>query len=188
MGYFDKEKNVQDYIKMADGYDGTELINDLRNYLKNGLSILEIGMGPGVDLDILKKYYKVTGSDSSQVFIDRYKKLYPNADVIQLDAKSLKINRKFDCIYSNKVLIHLTKKDCIESFKKQKSILNPNGILLHSFWYGNKIEKHHGLLFVYYSEEELRRIVENDYDILKIQKYTEFKKNDSIYVILKQKN
>jgi len=187
MGYFDNEKGVRDYIKMAEGYDGSELINELRHYLKDGASILEIGMGAGVDLDILKKYYKVTGSDSSQVFIDRYKKLNPNADVFQLDAKSLDINRKFDCVYSNKVLIHLTKKDCIESFKKQISILNPNGILLHSFWNGNKIEKHHGLLFVYYTEEELRRMVENDYEILKIQKYTEFKKNGSIYVILKRK-
>ena len=61
-----------------------------------------------------KKYYKVTGSDSSQVFVDRYKKLHPEADVFQLDAKSLDINRNFDCIYSNKVLLHLTKQECSE--------------------------------------------------------------------------
>jgi trans-aconitate methyltransferase len=187
MGYFDNEKNVQDYIKMVDGSDGTELINELRNFLKNGSTILEIGMGPGKDLDILKKYYKVTGSDSSKIFVDRYKNQNPNADVIQLDAKSLKINRKFDCIYSNKVLIHISKKECIKSFKKQKMILNQDGILFHSFWHGNKIEKHHGLLFIYYTEDELRNIVKNDYNILKIQKYTEFEKNDSIYIILQRK-
>ena len=49
------------------------------------------------------------------VFIERYKNLNPNSDIIQLDAKSLNINRKFDCIYSNKVLIHITKKECNES-------------------------------------------------------------------------
>ena len=187
MGYFDNEKGVQEYIKMAKGYDGSELINELRHYLKDGATVLEIGMGPGVDLDILKKYYKVTGSDSSQVFIDRYKNLNPNSDIIQLDAKSLNINRKFDCIYSNKVLIHLTKKECIESLKRQKTILNPNGIVLHSFWHGDKTKEVNGLLFVYYKEDELRTMVKNDFNILKIQRYTEMKKNDSIYLLLQKK-
>jgi trans-aconitate methyltransferase len=187
MGYFDNKKNVQDYIKMVKGYDGTELINELRKYLKNGSSILEIGMGPGLDLDILKKYYISAGSDSSKIFVERYKKQQPEADVFVLDAKEINIKRKFDCIYSNKVLIHLTKKECIESLKKQKKILNQKGILFHSFWYGNKIEKHHGLLFVYYTEDELINMVKNDYKILKIQKYTEFENNDSFFVILQKK-
>ena len=73
------------------------------------------------------------------------------------------------------------------SLKKQKMILNPNGILFHSFWHGKKIEEHHGLLFVYYTEDELRNMIKNDYNILKIQKYTEFEKNDSIYIILQRK-
>jgi cyclopropane fatty-acyl-phospholipid synthase-like methyltransferase len=187
MGYFDNKKNVQNYIKMINGYDGRELINELKNFLKKDSTLLELGMGPGKDLDILKKFYKVTGSDNSQIFLERYKKQNPNAEVIKLDAKSLEINRKFDCIYSNKVLIHLTKEECNESLKKQKEILNQDGILFHSFWHGNKIEKHHGLLFVYYKEKELKKMVENDYDILKIQKYNEFKKDDSIYLVVKRK-
>ena len=109
MGYFDSEKNVLDYLKMVEGYDGTELINELRKYLKDGSTVLEIGMGPGVDLDILKKYYKVAGSDSSKIFVERYKKQHPDADVFLLDATEISLDRKFDCIYSNKVLIHLTK-------------------------------------------------------------------------------
>jgi 2-polyprenyl-3-methyl-5-hydroxy-6-metoxy-1,4-benzoquinol methylase len=187
MGYFDSEKNVLEYIKMVNGYDGRELIKELRSYLKEGSTVLEIGMGPGTDLDILKKYYCVTGSDSSEIFINRYKKKHPNADVLVIDAKEMEIDRKFDCIYSNKVLIHLTKDECIDSLKKQKKVLNPKGILFHSFWHGEKIEKHHGLLFTYYTEDELRSIVKDDYKILKIQKYMEFEKEDSLYVILQRK-
>jgi trans-aconitate methyltransferase len=169
---------------MVDGYDGSELINELRHYLKDKSTVLELGMGPGLDLDILKKYFVTTGSDSSQVFIQRYKKMHPKSDVIQLDAKTLDIDRKFDCIYSNKVLIHLTEKECYESLKRQKMILNSNGILFHSFWHGDKLEEHHGLLFTYYTEDKLKKMVEDDYNILKMKRYTEFKKNDSIYVIL----
>jgi cyclopropane fatty-acyl-phospholipid synthase-like methyltransferase len=187
MGFFDTEKGVQEYIKMVEDYDGSYLINELRHYLKDRSSLLELGMGPGMDLDILKKYYKVTGSDISQIFVERYKKLHPEAEVFQLDAKSLDINRKFDCIYSNKVLIHFTKQECGESFKKQKMILNPNGLLFHTFWYGDKIEEHYGLLFVYYLEDELKDMVKNDYNILKLQRYTEMEKNDSIYLVLQKK-
>lgn len=187
MGYFDSEKNVIDYIKMVKGYDGTELINELRPYLKESSTVLEIGMGPGADLDILAKYYKVTGSDSSKIFVDRYKKQNPDADVFVLDAKKMELERKFDCIYSNKVLIHFTKKECHQSLKKQKKNLNQNGILFHSFWHGDRVEKHHGILFNYYLEDELRSMVKDDYDILKIEKYMEFEKDDSIYLILQKK-
>ena len=187
MGYFDSEKNVNDYIKMVEGYDGTELINELRSYLKEGSTVLELGMGPGVDLDILAKYYKVTGSDSSKIFVERYKKLNPDADVFVLDAKNMELDRKFDCIYSNKVLIHFTKEECRQSLKKQKTLLNKKGILFHSFWHGDMVENHHGLLFTYYLEDELRAMVKDDYDILKIGKYMEFEKDDSIYLILQRK-
>jgi len=187
MGYFDSEKNVLKYIEMVEGYDGTELINELRPYLKDGSTVLEIGMGPGIDHDILKEFYKVAGSDSSTIFVNRYKKTHSDADVFILDVNEMKLDRKFDCIFSNKVLIHLTKDECLKSLKKQKKILNPKGILFHTFWHGNKIEEHHGLLFSYYTNDELRSMVKDDYDILKIQKYKEFEKDDSIYVILQRK-
>ena len=172
---------------MVDGYDGTELINELRNFLKDGSTVLEIGMGPGVDLDILKNYYKVAGSDSSKIFVERYKKQHPESDVFLLDVTDIKLDRKFDCIYSNKVLIHLTKEDCLKSLKLQKMVLNPGGILFHSFWQGDKVEEHHGLLFTYYNEDKIRSMVKDDYNILKIQKYKEFEKDDSIYIILQKK-
>jgi cyclopropane fatty-acyl-phospholipid synthase-like methyltransferase len=187
MSFFDTEKGVNEYIKMAEGYDGSDLIAELRNFLKDGSSVLEIGMGPGKDLDMLKKFYKVTGTDTSKVFINRYKKMNPDTDVFFLDAKKLDIKRKFDCIYSNKVLQHLTKNECFKSLKIQKNLLNPKGILLHSFWYGDKIEDYDGLLFVRYKINELKKIVKNDYDILKTQRYKEFKKNDSFYMILQRK-
>ena len=99
MGYFDNEKNVKDYIKMVKGYDATELINILRKHLKKDSTLLELGMGPGKDLDILREYYKVTGSDSSQIFVNRYKKIHPESDILQIDAIDIKIQQKFDCIF-----------------------------------------------------------------------------------------
>ena len=46
MGFFDTEKGVDEYIKMAEGYDGAELIKILQKYLPEKSTVLELGMGP----------------------------------------------------------------------------------------------------------------------------------------------
>ena len=104
-GFFDTEKGVNEYIRMAEGYDGEELINILEKWLPKKSTILELGMGPGKDLDILKKNYTVTGSDNSQIFLDKYKKQYPESDLLKLDAVAIDTSRTFDCIFSTRFYI-----------------------------------------------------------------------------------
>jgi ubiquinone/menaquinone biosynthesis C-methylase UbiE len=84
MGYYDQLENVNEYIRMADGYDGSELINILKKYLAKDSTLLELGMGPGKDLEMLNKLFDVTGSDSSQIFIDLYKEKNKDANLILL--------------------------------------------------------------------------------------------------------
>jgi len=186
LGYFDDLENVQEYIKMVDGYDGKELIAVLENYLNPGSSLLELGMGPGKDLDLLQKEYTVTGSDSSEVFLELYRKQNPAVDLLKLDALTLNTDRKFDCIYSNKVLHHLERDTLPASLKKQQELLNPDGILFHTFWKGEGEETHHDLLFVYYTQDDLASIIPDGYKILKNVLYQEDKKDDSILLILQK--
>ena len=185
MGFFDTRKGVEQYIKMAKGYDGAELIKILQKYLSEDSTILELGIGPGKDMDILKKSYTVTGSDNSQIFLDKYKNNHQDADLLLLDAVTMKTDRMFNCIYSNKVLHHLTKEDLTKSLQRQKEMLNPHGIVFHSFWKGNKVEEMEGLLFTYYEKEDLKKLVESNFEILALETYTEMEKDDSIYVILR---
>ena len=187
MGYFHSEKNVLDYIRMADGYDGRHLIGILTTHLQKGSTLLELGMGPGVDLDILKSHYQVTGSDYSEVFLNLYKKKNEDADLLLLDAISIETDRTFDCIYSNKVLIHLTKQELVQSLKRQSEILNSNGLLFHTFWRGDRFEEHHGLRFQYYTEVQLSVIFDDLFDIVEIRKYREMAEDDSLYVIARRR-
>ena len=138
------------------------------------------------DFDILKKFYTATGSDNSKVFLNNYKKLNKKADLLKLDAVTLRTARRFDGIFTNKVLHHLTKRDLKKSIKRQREILNPGGIAFHSFWKGNKTEHMVGLRFVYYQINQLKKIIGNHFEIIEIKVYTEMKKNDSVYVILKK--
>ncbi len=186
MGFFDTKQGVNEYIKLAEGYDGTELIKILQEVLPEKSTVLELGMGPGKDLDILSKFFKVTGSDSSQIFLDRYKQENPNVDLLKLDAVTISTSRTFDCIYSNKVLHHLTRKELKESFQRQKEVLNSDGIAFHSFWKGDKDENYDGLLFTKYQIDGLRAIIGDVFDILNINEYTEMEKDDSIYVVLRK--
>jgi len=183
MGFYDDEETANQYIAMAEGYDGRELIEVLRTHLSDGASVLEIGMGPGVDLKILKKYYPATGSDNSRFFLDRYRASDSDADLLCLDAVELDTARTFDCIYSNKVLHHLTNAELAKSVHKQGELLSDNGIVLHSFWRGTGIEEHQGLKFVYQTEESLRSIFGGVFKILDVVVYTEMEDDDSLYVL-----
>ena len=187
MGYFDERKNVAEYIRMAEGYDGRELIAILETYLPAGSTVLELGMGPGKDLDLMAKTYTVTGSDSSSAFLELYRDKHPAADLLKLDAVRIETERTFDCIYSNKVLHHLPKSDLHRSFARQKELLTNDGLLMHSFWHGDKEEEHHGLRFVYYTGDELLDIIDPGFEVVAMDRYREMEDDDSFYILLCQR-
>ena len=82
---------------------------------------------------------------------------------------------------------YITWEDLKKSLQRQKEILNPNGIVFHSFWKGSKTEDIEGLLFTYYEMNDLKKMTESNFDVLTIETYAEMEKDDSIYVILRNK-
>lgn len=187
MSYYHDQENAEGYVKMAEGYDGRELIERLKVHLQSGSTVLELGMGPGSDLEILAEDYTVTGSDYSPIFVERYRGIHPDADLIVLDAVTLETKRQFDCIYSNKVLQHLTADELATSLREQVDMVNDGGVLLHSFWVGDMVEQMHGLTFIYYTEETLAAVIPDTVEVLESQRYTEMDADDSIYIILRKK-
>lgn len=65
------KESVEEYIKLAKDVDGGQLIKKLNNFLPSNSLLLEIGSGPGIDFQILKKDYRVVGSDYSTEFMSR---------------------------------------------------------------------------------------------------------------------
>ena len=186
MGFYDSEKNVNDYIRMAEGFDGAELIKVLHKHLSEGSMVLELGMGPGKDVALLAERYEATGSDSSRVFVDLYRQSRPECDLLLLDAVTMETDRTFDGIYSNKVLQHLTNEQLRVSLQKQRGALNSTGVLMHSFWHGSGEEEHQGLLSVYYTEADLLDLVAKDYEVEELERYREMEEGDSIYMVLRK--
>ncbi len=188
MKYFMKRENVEQYKSMIADYDPMPTINKLEKYLNEGDSILELGMGAGLDYFILSKKYQVLGTDSSPLFIEDYKREHPDANVMILDATDITIQKKFDCIFSNKVLQHLTKDNFVKSLSQQKNILHKNGVIFMTLWYGDYREElmfEGEIRFTYYTENDIKEIVKDTFEIVTIERYSEMEERDSMIIVLK---
>lgn len=181
--YYHDKASVDEYIKMAEGHNGRGLINRLRKYLPEGSSMLELGTGPGTDWEIMSESYKVIGSDYSKEFLERLISKYSSSTFLELDASTLDTDKMYDGIYSNKVLHHLSDEQLRESIKRQGEILNPNGIICHSFWKGEGSEEFKGMYVNYHTELELTQLFQEKFEILEMELYPEFEEGDSILLI-----
>lgn len=175
----------KEYRNTSTGNEATELIPILKNHLPEKSSLLILGIGSGRDLELLSKYYPVTGSDFSKLLLTVYQKSHPKADLINLDPIELKTNRKFDFVYSNKVLHQMNDSDLNISLQNQLKLLNNGGMIMHSFWRGNKEEDHHGLKWVYYAEKTLAKLIPVEFEIVEINTYKDKVDHDSIFMILR---
>jgi len=108
--------------------------------------------GPGKDQALLAAAgLAPTASDLSFVFVERYRRACPGAEVLQLDARTLAGlqaggsgtglpvgagPRTFDCVYSNKALDTLDDAQLAASLRRQAAVLTPAGVVCHSFWLG----------------------------------------------------
>lgn len=186
--YYKTKGSVDEYIKLAKGVNGKQLIEKLEQVLQPNSILLEIGSGPGTDWKILNKLYRVVGSDNSIEFLSHLISENPNVEFLELDAITLLTDKKFDGIYSNKVMHHLTENELAESIKRQNELLNPGGIICHSFWKGEGSEVFKGLFVNYQDEITLNEFYEEYFEILSIDSYKEFEDEDSLLLLGRKKN
>ena len=185
--YYKTKESVDEYIKLAKDVNGKHLIKKLEQVLPLDSALLEIGSGPGTDWKILNKSFNVTGSDNSTEFLNHLVSENPNGEFLLLDAITLLTDKKFDGIYSNKVMYHLTDNELADSIKRQYEILNPNGIICHSFWKGEGSEIFKGLFVNYYDEVNLKEFYKAYFEILSIENYKEFEDEDSLLLLGRKK-
>lgn len=186
MAYFDDEKNVRRYEEMAEGPGGALLVSVLGKHLPPGRPVLELGMGPGRDLDrLLRAGYLAVGSDNAALFVARYRGRGGKAQCLELDAVTLETDGEFDAVLSNKVLHHLDVAQLTASLERQSHLVGPGGLLLHSFWRGDRTETHHGLLFTYWEVAGLADVLPGALEVVSSGRYGEIWEEDSIWVLLK---
>lgn len=186
--YYKTKESVEEYIRLAKDVSGKDLIEKLKKLLPTQSTLLELGTGPGTDWNILSQDYTVVGSDNSQEFLSHLHSSNPSGRFIELDAITLNIEEQFDGLYANKVLHHLKDDELTRSIERQYDILNPEGVICHSFWRGEGSEIFKGLYVNYQTEETLRTYFEQYFEILVLDRYAEFEEADSLLLIGKKKS
>ena len=184
--YYHTKESVAEYIRLAKDVNGEELIKKLKRFLPLNSTLLEIGTGPGTDWELLSEDYQVLGSDNSLDFLDHLHATFPKGRFIELDATTLSTDEKFDAIYSNKVMHHLSDNELFDSIARQYEVLNPNGIICHSFWRGEGSEVFKGLFVNYHTANTLKDFFESHFDTLELEPYGEFEDGDSLLLIGKR--
>lgn len=187
MNFYHKQENVNMYKAMTQDYDSGAIVDKVKDFLPPNSTILELGMGLGADLLALSQYYQVIGSDFSPIFLSEFRSEHPEIEVLELNAADFSLNQKFDCIYSNKVLYHLSVDEFRQSLQIQAEHLNKNGIIFMTMWYGTYREEfYEDLRFVYYTEHEIIELLPKELEIEAIERYTEMEENDSLLIVLRK--
>jgi len=181
--FYNNPSKVDEYEKMCDEYDGTEIYKVLESHLTKDSTLLELGSGPGNDILHLRNKYRVTGSDLSDEFLLRCGTRFSDVPFHKLDAVSIDTPKVFDGIFSNKVLHHLEQVKLEESLKRQQQVIKPNGIFAHTFWLGGKEFTMEGMLFKFYDRDELLGLVSKYFTIRETYDYKEFEEGDSIFIV-----
>lgn len=121
--------------------------------LNNGASILDVGCAGGFKTNYMKeKGFIVDGIDFSEEMVSDAQKRFKDINFEVLDVYDLdKLDKKYDGIFCQAVLLHIPKKDILEILEKIKTRLNDSGIVHIAL----KEKRDSGV------EEEIKR--ENDY-------------------------
>ena len=169
----------KEYDEKTKDYTIQYLKDDLDLFFKNikGDKILDIGCGPGRDLQIFKEHgYKAVGIDNSRSMIEicKSKKL----NVIEMDILNIQFeNNSFNAIWAYTSLLHIPKNKFANVLNTIHNLLKEDGIfyigMKEGDFEGYKTYAHTDELerfFSLYTKEELEKILKKKFKIINYSK------------------
>ena len=124
MAGFSKRADVQEALDKAH----QDLEEAVKNNLKKGDRILDIGSGAGAYLKTFAKNYRVVGIDLNKDMIEAGKINVPEAEFILADFLSYDFHQTFQFIYSVSVLEFIPPSKLQLFFDKVHQLLAPGGV------------------------------------------------------------
>lgn len=67
-------------------------------------------------------------------------------------------------------------------------VLQPSGIICHSFWKGEGDEEFKGMYVNNHTEDEIERLFSPNFELLLLKVYQEFETDDSLLLIAKKRD
>lgn len=148
-----------------------DLLSCIEVNLKSGGSILEIGCGPGMYLNLIPNNYKKTACDINTGLLEIAKKQVPDAKFYLGNFTSIPFNETFDFIYCIGVLIYFTPTELKEVLNKMYQVLNSGGTLYINYPHAiSKSDVHFkDLTYVQYSPDYIENLIGNKFEIISHQ-------------------
>lgn len=171
---FDLYGKYYDLLYRDKDYYGESLYLNMliEKFRPNSKSILDLGCGTGKhDIIFAENGFNVTGVELSENMIRKAQmnqeknKQYLKLDFVCKDIRNLKLNKKFDIVFS---LFHVmsyqtTNRDLRMTFSTAKEHLKDDGLFIFDFWYGPAV----------LNERPERRVKLLEDDELKIERFAE---------------
>jgi SAM-dependent methyltransferase len=133
--YYDE--NYQEYFRNTVDADMSELIEKFLSYLKPGARILDAGCGVGRDTKVfIRKGYEVEAFDSSIQMV-RLSSEYTGQMTRLLRFEDMDYVDEFDGIWACASLLHVSRVDLPDVFRRLERALKKGGVLYASFKVGS---------------------------------------------------
>ncbi|MCO4782757.1 MAG: class I SAM-dependent methyltransferase [Candidatus Cloacimonetes bacterium] len=130
------KENIADFTKDTIGLELFDNWSIFLKLLQNQAKILDAGCGTGRDSNhFLKKGFEVVSIDPIEDF-QKIAKTQFNINILKMSFEDINWIAKFDAIWANASLLHVSHEDHIQVFQRLFNALKPNGILYCSYKYG----------------------------------------------------
>lgn len=176
-----------DEYKLIRNIEYLSYLKIVKSLLKpfTGQLILDAGCGDGrFCYELKNEKAKIIGVDFSEKAIKFAKVFNPNVKFLVQDLKSLNLSYKFDYIVLIETLEHFKPKEMVHILKNLFNVLKNGGKLVITIPSKNlPITKKH---FQHFSEDSLRKILKNNFKILRIIGHSKNNFHKKIFSILKK--
>lgn len=152
--------NAAQYFRNTVNVDMSKCCDRFLKYIIPGGRIVDIGAGSGRDIKYFKdKGYAVEGIDASKE-ICRLASDYSGTEVICERIQDWHPQEKYDGIWANASLLHLSFDEIEEFVCRASDYLKPNGVIYISMKKGIQTEcDNYGRFFTDFSEERMKQII-----------------------------
>jgi 2-polyprenyl-3-methyl-5-hydroxy-6-metoxy-1,4-benzoquinol methylase len=192
------EKVKKEYEEFADKYAAANFHNPLQYQLsefcsllpkeeKSKIKILDVGCGPGRDVEyLMEEGYDILGIDFSEEMIKVAKKLVPNGKFEVADFTEKDFDEdSFSGIWCNAALLHIPKEYAKNIFAKFLKWLKPGGILFISMLEGEgqqelwikRFYQNPLTAYFYRLNELIQELEETGFEIVKYHNEYDFDNN-----------
>lgn len=167
--------SVDYYNKYADAFykrtihlNVSEKIRKFLSYLPEQATILDVGCGIGRDSKFfINQGHKVIACDASDEMV-RLASKELGQEVLKLYFHELNFIEKFDGIWANASLLHISYEELPDIIYKLHQALKPSGIFYASFKYGNSSRKVEERMFFDMNEDTIEPYIKGLFEPIDI--------------------